>query len=155
MSGKSKASNRGVAQPSIKAGALESAPLDSAYLRLIKDFPLRPIGSETELDRAVEIINGLLKKDELTSGEDGYLDILSDLVETYETEHHPIPDATGSATLRFFLDQWRMTPDQLSEQTGMASSIISGFLSGTRTPSRQQSESLGAVFHVEPDLFLN
>jgi hypothetical protein len=48
-----------------------------------------------------------------------------------------------------------MTPDQLSEQSGIASSILSGILSGKRSPSRQQSESLGAIFHVDPDVFID
>jgi HTH-type transcriptional regulator/antitoxin HigA len=104
MSGKSKAPGRGVPRQLAMAEVPESGPLDPAYRQLVESFPLRAIESETELDRAVEIIDGLLKKGELMNGEGEYLDLLSNLVETYETEHHPIPDATGSATLRFFLD---------------------------------------------------
>jgi HTH-type transcriptional regulator/antitoxin HigA len=155
MSGKSKAPGRGVPRQVATAEDPESGPPGPAYLQLVESFPLRPIESETELDRAVEAIDGMLRKGDLTEDESKYLDILSDLVEQYEDQRHPIPLVSGQATLRFFLDQWRMTPAQLSEKSGLAPSIISGILSGKRSLSRKHRETLATVFHVTPDLFLN
>src|SRR4029077_9477035 len=66
------------------------APPPASYLALIRRFPLRPIASEAELDRATAVMNSLLDRD-LDPAEDDYLDVLSDLVERYEDQHHPIP----------------------------------------------------------------
>ena len=60
------------------------------YLELILEFPLRPIRSDAELDRAVKMIDSLVDKDKLSAGEQDYLDVLSDLVEKYEAEEHPM-----------------------------------------------------------------
>jgi len=128
---------------------------DSGPEQLAQNLSLAPIASDEQLDRVVETIDGMLDKGGLTEDESNYLDALSDLVENYEDQHHPIPPVSGLATLRFFLDQWRMTPAQLSEKSGMTPSIISGILSGKRSLSRKHRETLAAVFHVTPDLFLN
>lgn len=58
---------------------------------LIQQVPLRPLQSEDELDRAIEMVDRLLDRPELTSDESDYLDALSDIIWTYEEEHDPIP----------------------------------------------------------------
>src|ERR1700726_4488105 len=63
-------------------------------LALIRRFPLRPIRSEAELDRATAVINTLLDRAKLDAAEDDYLDVLSNLVEHYEDKHHAIGEAT-------------------------------------------------------------
>ena len=63
---------------------------DDAYLGLIHEFPLRPIRTESELDHAIGMIDSLIDRDHLESGEQDYLDVLGDLVHKYESEHDPI-----------------------------------------------------------------
>jgi HTH-type transcriptional regulator/antitoxin HigA len=62
------------------------------YLDLVRRFPLRPIRNEKELDRAIAVIDALLDREQLTVAEEDYLDVLGDLVEHYEDQHHPIGD---------------------------------------------------------------
>ena len=59
-----------------------------AYLELVHAFPLASIKSDEHLDTAQEVMDQLLAKSELDDGEEMYLDALSDLVATYEDEHH-------------------------------------------------------------------
>ncbi len=73
------------------------------YLDLILRFPLRPIRSDKELDRAIEMIDNLIDRDHLQPEEKDYLDILSDLVERYETDHHPIPPLSDGEVLHHLL----------------------------------------------------
>ena len=75
------------------------------YWELIHGFPLRPIRTEKELDRAIEVIDALLDRADLTAAEEDYLDLLGDLVEQYEDEAHPLPDVSDGAMLRFLIDQ--------------------------------------------------
>ena len=59
---------------SVKRGSYDN------YLRMVRAFPLRPIRSESELDRAIEVIDSLIAKEDLDSGLEDYLDVLGDLV---------------------------------------------------------------------------
>ena len=60
------------------------------YLDLVRHFPLRPIRSERDLDRAAKVIDSLVDRPSLSFDEKDYLNVLSDLVEAYEEEHYPI-----------------------------------------------------------------
>ena len=80
-----------------KAGEI----IDNAYFELVRRFPQKPIAS----DRAIHTVNELVDRgfENLTHGEEAYLDVLSDLVEKYENAHHSIPDASPVAMLKFFI----------------------------------------------------
>ena len=67
-----------------------------AYLELILKFPLTSIQSEQDRDAAQKVIDGLLTKGKLLSGEMLYLDALSDLVATYEGQHYRISPASDA-----------------------------------------------------------
>jgi HTH-type transcriptional regulator/antitoxin HigA len=75
-----------------------------AYLELVLRFPLRPIRSGTELNQAVAMIDSLLDLPRLKAAQKDYLDVLSDLVERYETEHHAIPPLPDSVLLRHLIE---------------------------------------------------
>src|SRR5262245_10540938 len=93
------------------------------YLSLVKTFPLRPIRSGKELDRAIEMLDVLLRRQrELTPDEHDYLDVLSDLVERYEDEHEPIPDVGPADMLRHLLETRGLSQSQLARATGMTDS---------------------------------
>lgn len=57
--------------------------------------PITSINSDSELDAAIAVINGLLDRDSFFGDEESYLDALSDLVERYEAEHYPMPAGDG------------------------------------------------------------
>ena len=73
------------------------------YFQLVRRFPLRPIRSERELDEATCVIDELIADERRSPGADDYLDVLSDLVEKYESEHHRIPDASPVEVLQFLV----------------------------------------------------
>ena len=64
------------------------------YWELMHGFPLRPIRTEKELDQAIEVIDSLLDRADLTAAEEDYLDLLGDLVERYEDEADPLPEVS-------------------------------------------------------------
>jgi len=123
------------------------------YLDLVKRFPLRPIRSGDELDEAIKFMNGLLDRWDLDEGERDYLDVLSDLVEKFEHDHHPIAPASDGAMVRFLLDLRDLSQVELARQTGIAESTISAVLSGKRQLSRRHIGILAVFFAVDPAVF--
>ena len=75
-----------------------------SYLELVTAFPLASIKSQKHLAEAQKVMDRLLAKGKLDQGEEMYLDALSDLVGTYEDEHHPIAPASDADMLRHLLD---------------------------------------------------
>ncbi len=65
------------------------------YMELIARFPLRPLRSNRDLERASKIANSLAIRDNLTQGETDYLDVLTDLIEKYEDIQYPVQDVSG------------------------------------------------------------
>lgn len=123
------------------------------YLKLVRAFPLRPIRSDVELDRAIAIIDSLITRDDLDLGEEDYLDVLSDLVHRYEAEHDPIAPVPDADMVRFLLESNDMSQTQLAQRSEIAESTISEILAGKRRLSRRHIVALSRVFHVSPALF--
>lgn len=82
-----------------------------------------------------------------------YLDILSDLVHTYEAKTDPLPDLDPVEALRYLLEENGITQAQLAEQTGLASTTISEILNGRRSISAKARKALAERFKVDPSLF--
>lgn len=125
----------------------------SAYLGLVSTLPLRPIRSERELDRAAKMIDSLLGKPKLTKAERDYLDVLTDLVEKYETEAYPTEPASDAEMLAHLLDARGMKQTELAERVGIAVSTLSEVLHGKRKLSRGHIAKLASFFSVPPTVF--
>lgn len=123
------------------------------YLALIQRHPLRPIRTEKDLDRALEIIDGLIDRPALSADESDYLIVLSSLVETYEDEAYPMPIVADDRILRHLIEAKGITQTELAEETGLANSTISAVLKGTRRLTRAHIGRLASYFHVEPGVF--
>jgi len=126
---------------------------EERYLDLVRAFPLRPIHSEIELDRAIAVIDALIDRSNLDAGEEDYLDVLSDLVHRYEAEHDPIAPVTDSEMIRFLLDSNDITQATLAQQSEISESTISEILAGKRKLSRRHIAEFSRVFGVSPAIF--
>lgn len=124
-----------------------------SYLTLVRRFPLRPIQSDVDLDRAIAMVDSLLDRDKLDAGEQDYLDVLSDLIERYEDRTDPPRDVSDAEMLRFLMEQQGVKQVELSRATGIVESTISAVLSGKRTLNRSQIGKLATYFHVSPSVF--
>jgi HTH-type transcriptional regulator/antitoxin HigA len=125
------------------------------YLELIHEFPLRPLGSEDELDRAIAVIDSLIDHDQLSRDEEDYLDVLGDLVEKYESEHHPMPPVSDADMLRHLIETRETSQSRVAAETGIAESTISEILKGKRALNRRHIEVLSRHFHVSPAVFIS
>jgi HTH-type transcriptional regulator/antitoxin HigA len=123
------------------------------YLKLVRRFPLRPIRSDEELDRAVAMVDSLIDRENLNQDEQDYLDVLSDLVERYETEVHPIAPVSDAVLLTHLIEMKGVTQAEVAAQTGIGESTISAFVSGARIPNRKHIAKLAPYFHINPGVF--
>lgn len=123
------------------------------YLELVQKFPLRPIQGEAEHDAAIEMIDELIDAPSLSPPEQDYLDVLSDLVEAYETVHEPMPETTDAGMLQFLMEIQGRTQTEVAKGAKIAASTVSEVLSGKRTLNRGQIGKLARYFHVEPGVF--
>ncbi|MBA4191844.1 MAG: transcriptional regulator [Planctomycetaceae bacterium] len=126
---------------------------EDRYLELIRQFPLRPLRTEYDLDAAVAVIDSLIDQDTLATPEQDYLDVLSDLVEAYEAEAVPISPVADADMLRFLIEQKGVTQTELAKKAGIAESTISAVLAGKRKLNRLQIGKLARFFHVAPGTF--
>jgi HTH-type transcriptional regulator/antitoxin HigA len=124
------------------------------YLECIREFPLRPIRSDGELDDALAVIDRLLGQKRLALEERDYLDVLSDLVARYESERHPMPRVSDGAMLRHLIEAKNVTQVQVARATGIAESTISAVLAGNRRLKREHIEKLARYFHVGARAFM-
>jgi HTH-type transcriptional regulator/antitoxin HigA len=120
-----------------------------SYLELVIAFPLASIKSDEHLEAAQGVMDCLLAKGKLDHGEAMYLDALSDLVASYEDEHHEIEPASDADMLRHLLDAKGVTQAQLSSEAGIAKSTISEVLAGKKQFSRQMIRKLAEYFKVD------
>ena len=116
--------------------------------------PLLSIRNEREYNAAVKRLNELL--DEIGDNEKhplyGLLDTLGTLIEIYEEEHSPIPDASGAEVLRFLMEEHGLTQSDLSEVGSQG--VVSEILNGKRELNVRQIRFLAEKFKVSSAVFL-
>lgn len=130
-----------------------SSPELDTYLDLVIAFPLVPIRDDDHLAKASAVLDQLLQED-LDRGQQDYLEVLTDLVEKYEEEHVPIPDASESDVLRELMRSHGLSQNALNARTGIAQSTISAVLNGERSLTKEQVITLAGFFGVSPSAFL-
>jgi HTH-type transcriptional regulator/antitoxin HigA len=137
--------------PSIKKNQASSG-LDR-YLELIKKFPLRRLHSAEELAQAIAIIDSLIVRGNLDSGEQDYLDVLADLVEKYEDDEPPMPPVSEAEMLRHLIEARGITQTKLAQDIGIPDSTISEVLASKREFTRAQVGRVAKYFSVSPLVF--
>lgn len=127
--------------------------MPETYFALVKEFPLTHIQNDAHLAAASKLIDRLLQED-LDKAEQQYLDVLTDLVESYEDEHYPFSDASAADVLRELMTSNRLTQQQLAKRVKISQSTISQVLSGRRSLTRGDMIALAKFFQVSPAVFL-
>ena len=127
--------------------------LPDAYFDLVRQFPLIHIRDSAHLASAETMLRRLLEK-ERDEGEQEYLDVLTDLIEKYEADHEPIPDASEADVLRLLMESNGLSQVALARKVGISQSTISAVLHGTRSLTKDQVIALARFFNVGPGAFL-
>jgi HTH-type transcriptional regulator / antitoxin HigA len=115
------------------------------------------ISSEEELERLTEEIDRLMtkgiKEDELSPEEEQLLELLSVLVEAYEDEHYPMPEASPNEILQFLMEDRELKQKDLVHIFG-STGITSEVVNGKRSISKAQAKKLAEFFKVSVELFI-
>jgi HTH-type transcriptional regulator/antitoxin HigA len=121
---------------------------------LAKSLP-KPIETEAENERALEIVNSLMSKGEknLTSEERWLLRMLVRLIEDFEEKAYPIDEAPPRAVLKMLMEDRGLQQVDLAPLLG-GRSRVSDVLSGKREISKAQAKALAAFFKLPADLFI-
>jgi HTH-type transcriptional regulator/antitoxin HigA len=127
--------------------------LPASYFKLVKQFPLTHIRDDDHLGAAQTMIDRLLEED-LDEGAQEYLNVLTDLVESYEDEQFPIPDASEADVLRELMRSNGLSQPRLAREVGIAQSTLSAVLNGSRSLTKGQVLALARFFRVSPAAFL-
>lgn len=155
MSRRAKGRTKSAARRKSSRAAFESLP--PSYLRLMGEFPLCPIKSGSQYERAASIVHRLaLQEGKLDVGEEAYLEVLEGLVENYDRRHNPIltDDVSPNQALRMLVEQAGMSVTELGRLLG-SKGAASELLSGKRKePSKSQIARLCARFKVDASVFL-
>ncbi len=115
---------------------------------------IAPIRDDAHYQRMVAMLHGLL--DETGGNENhpamGLVDIVGDLIEDYETERHPLPQATGLQALKFLMAQNGLKQSDLTEIGSHG--VVSEILAGKRELNIRQVKALSARFAVSTATFV-
>ncbi len=112
------------------------------------------IENDDDLDKAEEIVDRLLSKGEnLSPEEEKLLDLVSDLIEKYENEHYPMPEAAPNEILKFLMEDRELKQKDLVHIFG-STGITSEVVNGKRSISKAQAKKLAEFFKVSVELFI-
>jgi HTH-type transcriptional regulator / antitoxin HigA len=138
-----------------KAAARPAAKLNRhKYVELLAQAVPTVITGEKEYNRIVAIVDRLAVKRDISVEEDRLLELLSTLVEVYENEHCPIPDAPPHVMIQQFMLDRGLRQADLVPVLG-SRSLVSEVVNGKRKPSKVQVKNLGEFFGVSPALFIS
>lgn len=110
------------------------------------------IHSDEELAEYTAALFDLTAKADPTQEEEEAIELLTLLVDRYETQRYPLPDVEPAEMLRFLIDQNGLSQRDVAEELG-SESTVSLVLSGRRPLNRDHIARLSARFHVSPAVF--
>ncbi len=125
---------------------------NNAYMRLVRKFPLVPIRNEQQLDAALEIIDELLDRSDLTAEESDYFSILTDQVRHFEQRAYPALDLPPVELLKYLMEINRLKASDLAPLFG-SKSVLSEVLNGKRQLSKAHIANLSEHFGLSPAVF--
>jgi HTH-type transcriptional regulator / antitoxin HigA len=112
----------------------------------------RLIHSDKELDEYTKVLFKLTAKKKTTPDEDEAIELLTLLIQRYESARYPVPAADPVTVLRYLMDSHGLIQKDLISEFGIESTV-SLVLSGNRKMNRDHIARLSARFHVSPAVF--
>jgi len=119
---------------------------------MIRQGAPRLIRSDEELEAYTAALFDLTAKDRRTRADEEAIELLTLLIETYESQRYPVPDAGPVEVLRYLMERNGLYQRDLAEQLG-SESTVSLVLSGRRQLTREHIARLSERFHVAPSAF--
>jgi HTH-type transcriptional regulator/antitoxin HigA len=132
---------------------MSSRSVHLEYSRLLTKFSPKVIRSEKANEEYTEALYELDQRGaRLTRAEKELAELLTLLIEDFESKRYRLPRAKPVEVLRFLMDQHGLKQKDLAGVFGTRS-IVSEVLSGKRKLNREHIERLSERFHVSPEVF--
>ncbi|HEX4155853.1 MAG TPA: helix-turn-helix domain-containing protein [Acidobacteriaceae bacterium] len=113
----------------------------------------RVIRNDSELKEYTDALFRLTVKSRITRAEQDAIDLLSLLIERYESERFQLPSASPLDVLRFLMGQHGTTQRDLKPELG-SESLVSLILAGRRNLTVSHMYALAKRFNVPASVFL-
>ena len=129
--------------------------LDERLYRKLLDVALPvAIRTEEEYCRLLRAAAALMEKpeDEISEEEGRLLELLSIVLDEFESRAHPLPEGKPHKMLAHILEERNMKPSDLS--TVLPKSRVSEILTGKRAFSKAQAQRLAEFLRSPVELFL-
>ncbi len=123
------------------------------YMEVLRAFPPRPIRSDAEHRRAIEVIDGLIDRPDLSVDEADYLDVLGLIVADYEDALYDRPALSPIERLRYLMEEHGLTQAELARRAGVPVQSLSDILHGKRKVSPRVRARLAECFGCAPSFF--
>ncbi len=125
------------------------------YGELLIDVSPGAIETEEENERALAIIDKLMRKDEdaLSPEEDRLLRMLAVLVEDFENRAYPMGEPNPAVALRELMREHGLKQNDMLEIFG-SQGTVSQVLNGKREISKAQARKLSERFRLPVDIFI-
>jgi len=126
---------------------------DAIYAAVLAHYKPRPIHTEDDNQRAIDILESLHTNDALTPEREALAEMLTTLIEKFEEERYALHPAPPAAILRELLEANGLKQKDLAGLVG-SKGIASEIINGKRGISRSLAEIFGKRFNVSYRLFL-
>ncbi|MDS1347996.1 helix-turn-helix domain-containing protein [Planktothrix agardhii] len=123
------------------------------YSNLLAEIRPQVIETEEEYDRILAIVERLTFSKTLTPEERVLLELLVQLIETYESEMYPIDESTPDQILQHLIEVTGTCEGDLVGVIG-ASDVVSDVVNNKRSISKTQAQALADYFQVSINLFI-
>ncbi|PLC48151.1 transcriptional regulator [Pollutimonas subterranea] len=115
---------------------------------------IAPIRDDAHYARMTALLEALLDE---AAGDESHpamelVDIVGDLIEDFEADHYPLPEATGVQALQFLLEQHGLKQSDLPEIGSQG--VVSEILAGKRDLNIRQVRALSERFGVAVATFV-
>lgn len=127
--------------------------IPTSFLGLQKSlFVLRPIHKKRDYQKALAVATALASREDLSSEQADYLEILTKIIADYEEKHLETSKYSPQEILEFLVEENQMSGSDLGRILG-SRTLGPALLRGKRTLSKTHIKKLSEYFSVSPALF--
>jgi len=126
---------------------------EKTYGQLLRRTLPRVIHTDEGCDRLTSELMRLDERESPTPEEKELAELLTVLIDEYESRRYPIGKATPQQTLHHLLEARKLTQKDLWKVFG-SKGITSEVFHGKRSISKNQAKKLAEFFHVSVELFI-
>lgn len=124
-----------------------------SYAVLLSKYQPKVIETEAENEAAIALSEELEHKSDRTPEEDTLLKLLVTLIEKFEEEHYPLPQADPHLMLLHLMEAQNTKDEDLVGVIGADKNVVCEVVNGKRGIDENLAKALGEFFHVSPALF--